>query len=207
MSYNYKGKLAQLKIFHTSMVKLGVRLGTFEHSFNGVDSDVIFDTKGSKWKLVFIKRITGDVLEIYIRTGYLFVIDGDEEYKRFIDYFGISGKKGEFHIGEFVQRLNKQIPEEYILTNSTRKVMFTYYRPDEKSTGIYPIGLKNWEIIHVQNPNLPKEKYHRSEKNLEMTKEYYPHIYKATKNHDITIIYGSKPSNCTHDIISGKIGI
>lgn len=205
MSYNYKKKLEQLKVFHKSMIKLGVGLGTFEHSFNGVNSDVIFDTKNSEWKLVFIKHITGDILEIYIRNGYLFAIEGNEEYKKLITYFGISGKRGEFHIGEFTQHLNKQIPDEYVLSDRKRKVMFTYFRPDEECTGIYPIGLKNWEKIHAENPSLPKEKYHRSKKNLEMTKEYYPEIYKATKDYDITIIYASKPGNNTTDIVNVKI--
>ena len=204
MPFNYKGKLEQLKTFHKSMLKLGVTIGTFEHTFNGVCSDVIFDTKSNEWKFIFIKRINGNVLEIFIRNGYLFTIDGNEEYKKFINYFEISGKKGEFHISKFVQQLNMQIPHQYDLTDSARKVVFTYYKPDKNCKGFYPIGLKNWEIIHAENPNLPKDKYHRSAKNLEMTKEYYPEIYKSTKDYDITILYGEKPNTKTQAIISGK---
>ena len=31
-------------------------------------------------------------------------------------------------------------------------------RIDTDSDGIFPIGIKNWEIVHAKNPMLPKDK-------------------------------------------------
>lgn len=55
-------------------------------------------------------------------------------------------------------------------------------RIDTDSDGIFPIGIKNWEIVHAKNPMLPKDKYHRTNKNLSKTRQLYPAIYSATKD-------------------------
>ena len=52
------------------------------------------------------------------------------------------------------------------------------------SDGVFPIGIKNWEIVHAKNPMLPKDKYHRTNKNLSKTRQLYPAIYSATKDMD-----------------------
>lgn len=44
---------------------------------------------------------------------------------------------------------------------------------------------------------LPKDKYHRTNKNLLKTRQLYPAIYLATKDMDITIIYGRIPGEKT----------
>ena len=57
-------------------------------------------------------------------------------------------------------------------------------RIDTDSDGIFPIGIKNWEIVHAKNPMLPKDKYHRTNKNLSKTRQLYSAIYSATKDMD-----------------------
>lgn len=75
-----------------------------------------------------------------------------------------------------------------------------YDRIDADSDGIFPIGIKNWEVVHANNPMLPKDKYHRTNKNLLKTGQLYPEIYLATKDMDITIIYGKTPGEKTEEI-------
>jgi hypothetical protein len=205
MEYSYSGVVEGLKEFYLSMRKINVEIGTFKHEYNTVLSDVIFDTRSSDgWKLIFIKRIDGNVLEIPIQRGYRFNITGSIAYNNFREYFGIGGGKGEFSIKDFVRHLSGQVPFEYRLTDEKRKTILRYDKLDNESNGIYPIGLTNWEVVHAKNPKLRNDIYHRTHKNLTKTKELYPEIYEATKNLDITIIYGVKPSEKTGDIKSGR---
>ena len=201
--YNYKSELQGLDIFYKSMKVLNVRIGTFEFKYNKVESDVIFDTRYTEqWYLVFIKRDFGNTLKIPINKGYKFTIIGNEKYREFINYFNIQGGKGHFSIKEFKENLESVIPNQYIVTDNTRKQVIKYDRIDDDSEGIYPVGIKNCEEIHAKNPELPKEKYHRTNKNLEKTRELYPKIYDVTKDKDITIIYRREPSERTKSILS-----
>ncbi|EPY6469413.1 DUF6037 family protein [Clostridium sporogenes] len=198
MEYSYHGVVVGLKELYSSMRVLNVSIGTFEHEYNGVESSVIFDTRNLEgWKLKFIKRIVGNVLEIPVERGYRFTIEGNEEYQKFREYFGIGGGKGVFSIRGFVEHLDHQIPAEYRITDETRKTILRYDKLDNESEGIYPIRITNWEVVHARNPRLPKDKYHRTKNNLLKTKELYPRIYEATKNLDITIIYGERPGDKT----------
>ena len=55
MEYSYHGTVDKLREFYISMRNLNVDIGTFEHTYNGVNSDVIFDTRNSSgWNLLFI---------------------------------------------------------------------------------------------------------------------------------------------------------
>ncbi len=57
MGYSYCRMVDGLKTFYNSMRQLNVEIGTFEHKYNNVISDAIFDTRDSGgWKLTFIKR-------------------------------------------------------------------------------------------------------------------------------------------------------
>lgn len=201
MGFSYSGKIEKLSKFYKSMCKLNIQIGTFEHSYNKVTSDVIFDTRDIKqWNLLFIKHGTGETLSIPLNKGYLFTIEGNEKYSEFIMYFGIESGKDKFSIKEFVSNLNIQVPKEYEISDSRRKIIIGYDRLDSDSDGIYPIGVTNWEVAHAKNPSLPKDKYHRTSKNLLKTKELYPDIYIATKEMDITIIYGVNPGDKTTEL-------
>ncbi|MFJ7727519.1 DUF6037 family protein [Neobacillus sp. NPDC097160] len=183
-----------------------MEIGTFEHTYNNVISDAIFDTRDSEgWHLTFIKRASGDVLRIPIKKGYRFSITGIKEYDALIKYFGIGNGKGQFSIRDFVNHLDNQIPAQYRLSDNKRTTILKYNKLDNESDGIYPIGIKNWEVIHAKNPKLPEDKYHRTSKNLLKTKELYPDIYNATKDMDLTIMYGIDPGENTEKIKSGKI--
>ena len=84
MGFYYSGNIEKLKTFYLFMRKINVQIGTFEYTYNGIVSDVIFDTRDSElWKLVFIKRGHGDMLSIPIKKGYRFTIDGNEKYRLF----------------------------------------------------------------------------------------------------------------------------
>lgn len=201
MGYSYSGKVEKLSDFYKSMRQLGVQIGTFEHTYNHITSDVIFDTRNTKqWNLLFIKRGIGDTLSVPLNKGYLLTVEGNEKYGEFIRYFGIRAGKGQFHIKDFVTNLNMQIPKKYQISDNTRKTILSYDKLDSDSDGIYPIGVTNWEVVHAKNSNLPKVKYHRTEKNLLKTKELYPSIYQATKDMDITIRYGTKPGDKTNEL-------
>ena len=192
MGFYYSGRIEGLKSFYLSMIKINVQIGTFEYKYNGVVSDVIFDTRDLKlWKLCFIKRGSGDTLLIPINKGYLFTIDGNEKYREFVDYFEIGRGKGQFSIKKFVNHLSNKIPSKYILSDGLRNIILKYDKIDSNSDGIFPIGITNWEVVHAKNPNLPKDKYHRTNKNLSKTRQLYPKIYSAIKDMDITIIYGT----------------
>ncbi len=198
MEFSYSGRVEGLKNFYLSMLKINVQIGTFEYIYNEVVSDAIFDTRDTElWKVVFIKRGQGDTLSIPIKKGYRFTIEGNEKYKEFVDYFGIGRGKGQFSIKDFVNHLNNKIPSEYILSDGVRKTVLNYDRIDNDSDGIFPIGIKNWEVAHAKNPLLPEDKYHRTNKNLSKTRQLYPAIYSATKDMDITIIYGTMPGEKT----------
>ena len=43
MGYSFSGVVDGLKEFYSSMRKLNVQIGTFEHTYNEIVSDVIFD--------------------------------------------------------------------------------------------------------------------------------------------------------------------
>ena len=201
MEFYYSGSIKVLKNFYLSMRKINVQVGTFEYTYNGIVSDVIFDTRDFElWKLVFIKRGHGDMLSIPIKKGYRFTIEGNEKYKEFADYFDIGRGKGKFSIKDFINHLNNKIPFEYGLSDNVRRTILKYDRIDTDSDGIFPIGIKNWEVIHAKNPMLSKDKYHRTNKNLSKTRQLYPSIYLATKDMDITIIYGMVPGEKTEKI-------
>lgn len=198
VEFSYSGKIDALRGFYLSMKKMNVQIGTFEFTYNEVASDVIFDTRGFElWQLVFIKRGSGKTLIIPIRKGYRFTIEGDKKYNDFTNYFGIGRGKGQFSIKDFVNYLNNRIPHEYRLSDNVRKTILRYDKLDKDSDGIYPIGTINWDEVHAKKPMLPKDKYHRSSKNLLKTKELYPEIYLATKDMDITIKYGVEPGEKT----------
>ncbi len=203
MEFFYSSKIDGLEAFYYSMQKINVQIGTFEYTYNGVVSDVIFDTRGSGsefWQLFFIKRGNGDTLTVPIKKGYRFTIEGNEKYKDFTNYFSIGREKGQFSIKDFVSHLNNQIPIEYRLSDNSRRTILRYDKLDNDSDGIYPIGITNWEVVHAKNPMLPKDKYHRTSKNLAKTKELYPKIYLAIKDMDITIIYGMTTGEKTQEI-------
>lgn len=201
MEFSYSKRIDSLKELYKSMCSLGVQIGTFIHEYNGIRSNVIFDTR--KWILIFIKQGLGDTLTLKVQKGFKFTIEGDKEYRRFIAYFGISGGKGKFSIADFVNHFSRQIPTKYIITDNVRQTIVNYDRLDSNSDGIYPIGVKNWDVIHAQNPSLPKDKYHRTKENLLKTKELYPEIYELIKDKDITIIYGQKQGAETDRIKNG----
>lgn len=205
MGFFYSGSIEALKTFYLSMRKINVQIGTFEYTYNEIVSDAIFDTRDSElWKLVFIKRGHGDTLSIPIKKGYCFTIEGNQKYKEFVDYFGIGRGKGQFSIKDFMNYLNNRIPTEYILSDNVRKTILKYDRIDTDSDGIFPIGITNWEVVHAKNPMLPKDKYHRTNKNLSKTRQLYPAIYLATKDMDITIIYGTMPGDKTEKMKKGQ---
>ena len=52
-------------------------------------------------------------------------------------------------------------------------------RIDTDSDGIFPIGIKNWEIVHAKNPMLPKDKYHRTNKNLSKTRQHIQVLFEG----------------------------
>lgn len=91
-----------------------------------------------------------------------------------------------------------------------RKVVINYDKLDSESDGIYPIGVTNWEVAHAKNPSLPKDKYHRTSKNLLKTKELYPAIFQETKDKvivfdkigtdGITVDQGSSDSSFWNEI-------
>ncbi|HEM3555346.1 DUF6037 family protein [Streptococcus suis] len=202
MTFSYSKKIENLRELYRSMCGLGVEIGTFVHVYNGVESDVIFDTR--TWVLSFIKKGLGDTLTLSIQKGFRFTIEGDSEYRSFIAYFGISGGKGKFSIADFVDNFSNQVPTQYIITDNTRQTIISYDRLDSGSDGIYPIGIKNWDVIHAKNPNLPRDKYHRTKENLLKTKELYPNIYDIIKDKDITVLYGKKLGTETTCIINGN---
>ena len=192
----------ELKILFSSMRGIGVDIATFDHLYNGIDSMVIFDTRET-WKLIFIKRGSGDILKIPVEKGYKFTIDGSINYKKFREYFQIGGAKGEFSLNEFITCLKKLIPDRYVLNDERRVNILKYDRIDDESEGIYPIKTINWVEVHAKNPKLDPKKYHRTTKNLEKTKQLYPNIYRATKDMDITIVYGRSAGIKTEEIKKG----
>lgn len=202
MEYFYSKRIDGLKELYKSMYSLGVQIGTFIHEYNAIRSNVIFDTR--TWILIFIKQGLGDTLTLKVQKGFKFTIASSSEYQSFIAYFGISGEKGKFSIADFINHFSKQIPTQYIITDTVRQTIVNYDRLDSTSEGIYPVGVKNWDVIHAKNPSLPKDKYHRTTANLLKTKELYPEIYKLIEDKDITIIYGRCPGVETDKIKKGN---
>lgn len=193
-----------IKVFYLSIRHLNIQIGTFEFAYNGITSDVIFDTRATPWKLIFIKRSGQNAFTLSVE-GYHLIISGDRTYKEFIEYFNISGRKGSFSIADFANSFSNAIPTSYVLDNQKREKIIRYDILDNKSEGIYPIGLKNWELIHANNPELPSDKYHRSPENLMKTRELYPKIYSVIKDMDITIMYGKVPNEKTPSLEKGII--
>lgn len=199
--FAYSAYLSGLRELYGSMKKLPVTIGTFDHNYNKISSSVIFDTSDrvSGWKVTFLKKGSGDVLSLPIAVGYRIEIVGNNTYSSFIKYFNISGRKGSFHLKDFVANFNSQIPETYCVTEKARSEILRYKSDGE---GKYPIGTRNWQVYHALHPEIPKDKYHRSAKNLSKTQNCYPAIYAATKDIDLTIIYGKKPGRYTDEIIN-----
>ena len=113
------------------MRKINVQIGTFEYTYNGIISDVIFDTRDSElWKLIFIKRGQGEILFISIKKGYRFTIEGNEKCKEFADYFDIGRDKGQFSIKDFVNHLKNKIPLEFCLSDNSRRIILKHDRID-----------------------------------------------------------------------------
>lgn len=202
--FYFSRELRQLRLFYASMKKQKIDIGTFEHKYNNIKSDVILDTSQHEWKLIFIKRKIGDTLIITVKKGFKFTIESDVKYKEFIKYFCIAGGKGQFSINEFHGNLDRQIDSCFVLSDAKREIISSHISIESAREGFYPIGTKNWQLFHAQHPEIPKDKFHRSEENLKKTKQLYPNIYEATKDLDVTICYGNKPGNKTEEMRLGK---
>lgn len=202
----FSKKIDKLSGFYRSMRKNDIRIGTFDFVYNNVVSHVIFDTsEGREWGLYFIKHGNGngETLEIPIAVGYKFEIRSYEKYLEFRKYFEISGVTGTFHFEDFIPHINNNIPNEYVLNDNKRVQILKYNKLDRNSAGIYPVGVINWEEVHLKNPNMDPSKYHRTEENLRKTRELYPSIYSIIRDKDISIRYGEKKEEKTENIILG----
>lgn len=113
--------------------------------------------------------------------------------------------RGAFSIADFSNSFSNTVPVNYVLNNKKREKIIRYDIIDNKSEGIYPIGLKNWELIHASNLELPSDKYHRSPENLMKTRELYPKIYAVIRDMDITVMYGKVPNENTSFLEEGII--
>ena len=201
MSFCYEAEIKKLRIFKKTMSKLKVEIGTFEFQYNEILTDVIFDTRNSEsWEIIFMKVGIGKTLTIPIKLGYKFTIDTSKKYQEFISFFNIKNSNGKFSIKSFKDYFNENISDEYKLSDNTRKKIIKYDRIDTDSEGIYPISLKNWELIHAKNNKLPKDKFHRSSKNLAKTKQLYPDLYEAIKDKDISVNYSTEIGEHTEQI-------
>ena len=201
MSFCYEAEIKKLRIFKKTMSKLKVEIGTFEFQYNEILTDVIFDTRNSEsWEIIFMKVGIGKTLTIPIKLGYKFTIDTSKKYQEFISFFNIKNSKGKFSIKSFKDYFNENIPDEYKLSDNTRKKIIKYDRIDMDSEVIYPISLTNWELIHAKNNKLPKDKFHRSSKNLAKTKQLYPDLYEAIKDKDISVNYSTEIGEHTEQI-------
>lgn len=201
MSFYYEAEIKKLRTFKKTMLKLKVEIGTFEFQYNEILTDVIFDTRSSEsWEIIFMKVSIGKTLTIPIKLGYKFTIDTSKKYQEFISFFNIKNGKGKFSIKSFKDYFNENIPDEYELSDNTRKKIIKYDRIDTGSEGIYPISLKNWELIHAKNNKLPKDKFHRRPENLAKTKQLYPDLYEAIKDKDISVNYSTEIGGQTEQI-------
>ena len=201
MSFCYEAEIKKLRIFKKTMSKLKVEIGTFEFQYNEILTDVIFDTRSSEsWEIIFMKDGIGKTLTIPIKLGYKFTIDTSKKYQEFISFFNIKNGKGKFSIKSFKEYFDENISDEYKLSDNTRKKIIKYDRIDTDSEGIYPISLKNWELIHAKNNKLPKDKFHRSSENLAKTKQLYPDLYEAIKDKDISVNYSTEIGDHTEQI-------
>lgn len=188
--FHFSRKLDQLSVFHVSMRKLKVDVGVFDYTYNGIESSVIFNTKTSPWRLVFMKNGVGDVLTIDINNGYKFTIDSYDKYNKFRAYFEIGGTAGTFKITDFFNKLNDDIPSEYVLTRRNRQVIYeagNYSKRGED--GIYPAYFMNWPEIHAKNPKLDPKKHHATKINHDKTKQLFPELYEEIKGLDISVVY------------------
>ena len=201
MSFYYEAEIKKLRIFKKTMSKLKVEIGTFEFQYNEILTDVIFDTRSSEsWEIIFMKVGIGKTLTIPIKLGYKFTIDTSKKYQEFISFFNIKNGKGKFSIKSFKNYFNENIPDEYKLSDNAREKIIKYNRIDTGSEGIYPISLKNWELIHAKNNKLPKDKFHRRLENLAKTKQLYPDLYEAIKDKDISVNYSTEIGGQTEQI-------
>lgn len=207
MAFNYTRYLPQLETFHHSMLHIGrgVEIGTFDFTYNNIFSHVIFDTRND-WKLVFLHHGTGDILRIPVIPRYRFQIASDEKYREFLDYFQIKNRgKGQFSISAFINNMTQHIPERYVLNNQSRLAIERYDPIDRRNPGIYPIGIINWEENHALHPEWPDGLYHRSDENLEKTKQYWPEIYEVIVDMDISVRYGQNPGVNTDRLTEGLL--
>lgn len=203
--FYYHKVLTGLKNFYKSMQIQGIDVGTFCFEYNNVTADVIFNTLCLPWKLIFIKRNEGKILEIEIKRGYVFSIETSLKFKEVRLFFNISGVKGSFSINAFQKSLDNSIPFKYELTDKGRETILNYDKMDNKQPGIYPIGVINWALKHAMHPEWPPDKFHRTNENLMKTKQLYPSLYKATNHLDITIKYGNKPFKTTEKLKDGYL--
>lgn len=203
--FSFVRELPELKQLYCSMKNLNVDIGTFEHEYNGVQSSVIFDTRNSMgWDLVFMRHGQGNIFKVPVKKGFRFAIEGDEMYLHFRDYFEIGGGKGKFSMNDFLERLKRRIPPEYILDDESGKVILRYDPIDKQSNGIYPTGVVNWAVVHAKKPQMDPDKFHRTKENLMKTKQFHPALYQATKDMDLTIRYSEELGVKTKDLKNGK---
>ena len=206
MPFSYKRKISELVQFYHSMKKLSVAIGTFEHEYNGVNSHVIFETRTCPFMLHFIEHRTGRTFSVPIEPGFVFSVPDSTSYYAMLDYFNIKRRgRGTFQIGGFITSFRRQIPPEYAITDAEREVVNRYDPIDRTSEGIYPVGVKNWAVINAKRAAKGFSALgHRSQHNLEKTRELYPEIYQIIKTMDISICYGLSPGNKTEAIKTGS---
>lgn len=203
--FTYSRFFPNLVQFYNSMKEMGVLVGTFDHSYNSIISDVIFDTRTEPYKLIFLKRGKGCVYKTEMENHFSFSIKGSAAYYELLDYFEIGKSdrgKGKFHISQLSDSIHNQTPQRYHLTDRKREVVATYMPQGKNERGIYPIGLINWYKFHAEHPDVDPKKYHRQTENLEYTRQLYPALYETTRTLDISIKYGGQKNEKTEKILN-----
>ncbi len=213
MSSYFKKELPGLRKFYSSMRSQNQKVGVFAHTYNNVESDVIFDTDDKDpWVLTFLRKGIGNGIKIPVEPGFCFVVKGDQATKEFRDYFEIKSGSGNFQMDDFLSHCSTQVPSSYVLGNGEadddrRLALYRYDKMDSASEGIYPIGYKHWGLINAKARanGATKDVGHRSKANLKKTQVLWPALYEIIKTDDISVCYSLTPGKYTDMLRQGSL--
>ena len=173
-----------LRDLHIDILKHKMTYDIFDYSHNGIQFNILFDINCIPFKLIFIKKNSGQYLILDVSADYQLNTYLGEKLKILKDMLELKNGKSKFSTNQFFEEFNKKIPHT-IQNQKLSKVTISHVYHCEESEKVYIRELRNWD----KYPELGK---HATKENKEKTRLLYPDIYEEIKDKNVSVFYTDK---------------
>ncbi len=173
-----------LRDLHIDILKHKTTYDVSDYSHNGIQFNILFDVNCIPFKLIFIKKNSGQYLILDVLAGYQLNTYLGKKLKILKDMLELKNGKSKFSTNQFFEEFNKKIPHT-IQNKKLSKATISHVYHCEENEKIYIRELRNWD----KYPELGK---HATKENKEKTRLLYPDIYEEIKDKNISVFYTDK---------------